>query len=90
VIERVGPFDEKLHLTMDYDYSLRVGSQYRLWVTNQALASFRVHSASKSAAIRAHFNEDLAVAQRYARSKFLVDLHRLHNQVIIFSYSRMK
>jgi GT2 family glycosyltransferase len=90
VIERVGPFDEELHLTMDYDYSLRVGSQYRLWVINQALASFRVHSASKSAAIRAHFNEDLAVAQRYAHSKFLLNLHRLHNQLIIASYLSME
>src|SRR5512136_340290 len=39
VIQQVGPFDEKLHLTMDYDYSLRVGSRYRLWVINDTLAS---------------------------------------------------
>jgi glycosyltransferase involved in cell wall biosynthesis len=90
VIQRVGVFDEKLHLTMDYDYSLRVGSQYKLWVINDTLASFRVHSASKSASIIEHFNEDLAVAQKYARSKFLVNLHRLHNQLIIFSYLSMK
>jgi glycosyltransferase involved in cell wall biosynthesis len=90
VIQRVGPFDEELHLTMDYDYSLRVGGRYKLWVLNAPLASFRVHPASKSASIRAHFDEDLAVARKYARSKLLVNLHRLHNQLIIHSYLNMK
>ena len=90
VVQKVGAFDEKLHLTMDYDYSLRVGSQYRLWVINEPLAAFRVHSASKSTSIIEHFDEDLAVAQKYARSKTLVNLHRLHNRLITFSYLNMK
>jgi glycosyltransferase involved in cell wall biosynthesis len=86
VIRRIGSFNEELHLAMDYDYSLRVGKQYRLWVVNDYLASFRVHSGSKSALIRDHFNEDLAVARKYVQSKLLINLHRFHNQLIIFSY----
>ena len=90
VIQQIGPFDENLHLTMDYDYSLRVGKQYNLYVLNEYLAAFRVHPASKSEEVRKHFDEDLAIAQRHTRSGFLVGLHRLHNQLIIFSYLRMQ
>jgi GT2 family glycosyltransferase len=86
VVKQIGPFDEGLHYSMDYDFSLRVGRQYRLWVLNDYLASFRIHSASKSASISSHFNTDLSIAQRYTQSRFQVGLHRLHNQLIIFSY----
>jgi glycosyltransferase involved in cell wall biosynthesis len=86
IVKRIGSFDEGLHLTMDYDYSLRVGKQYKLWIINDYLASFRVHDASKSAFIHDHFNEDLSIAQRYTRSYLQIRLHRLHNQLIISSY----
>ena len=90
VIEQIGLFNEDLHLTMDYEFSLRVGTKYKLWVTNQTLASFRIHSASKSTYIVEHFDEDLAVARRYARSNFQVYLHRLHNKLITLSYLQMQ
>ena len=86
VIERVGLFDENLDYSMDYDYSLRVGQYFRLWVINDYLASFRVHPASKSGRIREHFDTDLAISKRYSRSRFLHGLHRLHNSIIVGIY----
>ena len=86
VVKRIGSFDESLHYSMDYDYSLRVGKQYRLWVMNDTLASFRIHPSSKSSSISDHFNTDLSIAQRHTRSGFQVGLHRLHNQLIISMY----
>ena len=86
VIERIGPFDETLHYSMDYDYSLRVGKLFKLWVMKDTLASFRIHPSSKSGQIEDHFNTDLSIARRYARSGFQVGLHRLHNKLIISSY----
>jgi len=90
VVERIGPFDETLHYSMDYDYSLRVGKEYQLWVMNDTLASFRIHPSSKSGQIEDHFNTDLSIAQRYSKSGFQVGLHRLHNQLIISAYSLMQ
>ncbi len=86
LIDRAGPFDESLHFSMDYDFSLRIGKLTRLWVMDDYLARFRIHPASKSGLIRDHFNTDLSIARRYAHSKLQIILHRLHNQVIILSY----
>lgn len=86
LVHQVGLLNEDLHLAMDYDYSLRIARHHKLWVINDYLASFRVHSNSKSTLIREHFSEDLAVAQKYTRSGFILNLHRLHNQLIVFSY----
>ncbi len=90
VINRIGSFNENLHLAMDYEYSLRVGKLFKLWVIDDYLASFRIHEASKSALITNHFSEDLFVAERYARSHLQVALHRLHNYLITFYYLRMQ
>ena len=88
-IEKVGPFDEKLHYSLDYDFSLRVGKDFKLWVLKDYLAAFRIHPSAKSRLIHDYFNEDLSIAQKYTRSNFLVGLHRLHNQLIIFAYTKM-
>lgn len=90
VIEKVGLFDESQYFAMDYDYSLRVGQFFRLHVLNDYLAAFRVHPASKSSLIRDHFNDDLAIARRYSRPRFLSTVHRLHNEMIIMIYKRLQ
>jgi len=90
VVMQIGLFDENLHTTMDYDYSLRVGKLYKLWVINDYLASFRIHAASKSEQVREHFDEDLLTAKRYTRSNCQIGLHHLHNRLIISSYLLMQ
>jgi glycosyltransferase involved in cell wall biosynthesis len=89
-LETVGYFDESLHYTMDYDYWLRLGQQYRLHVVRQYLARFRVHPSSKGGtAAPAQFDSELAVARRYMRSGALLTLHRLHAQLIVTAYARL-
>jgi glycosyltransferase involved in cell wall biosynthesis len=88
VVEKVGLFDESLHYSMDYDYSLRVGQHFKLNFLNAYLASFRIHGASKSDSIRSHFGADLGIASRYAKSPLLRWLHKMHNNLIIFMYER--
>jgi glycosyltransferase involved in cell wall biosynthesis len=90
VIEKVGLFDERLHFSMDYDYSLRVGQHFKLWVINDYLAAFRIHPASKSGQIRDHFNTDLSIAKRYSRSRLLINLHSFHNSLIVAAYQYMQ
>lgn len=87
VIDQIGFFDESLHFTMDYDYSLRVGRLFKLWVVDSYLASFRIQPGSKSRRFRDHFNADLETARRYTNSKLVYDLHRLHNAMIVCIYN---
>lgn len=87
VIEKVGFFDENLRYAMDYDYSLRVGRYFKLYVLPDYLASFRIHSSSKAgSSANAQFDADLQIARRHASSPLLASLHAFHNKVIIAIY----
>jgi glycosyltransferase involved in cell wall biosynthesis len=87
VLEKVGNFDETLQFAMDYDYSLRVGRHYKLFVLPRYLARFRVHPASKAGAT-AHnqFDADLKIACSHTDSVILRWLHARHNRLIVNIY----
>jgi glycosyltransferase involved in cell wall biosynthesis len=87
VIEKVGDFNENLHFAMDYDYSLRVGKHYKLWVLPRYLARFRVHSTSKAgASAHGQFDTDLKIACSHTDSALIRRLHAWHNTFIIGVY----
>lgn len=87
IMNEVGFFDESLFYTLDYDYSLRVGKNNRLWVINDYLASFRIHPASKTTCSTVkQFNSDFDVAKQYTSSMFLKTLHQFHNSIIVAVY----
>jgi glycosyltransferase involved in cell wall biosynthesis len=87
VVDEVGLFDEALRYAMDYDFFLRVGQRYRLWVLHDYLASFRVHEESKGVtSASAQFEEDLASARRYVSSPILVGMHGLSNWIVVTLY----
>jgi glycosyltransferase involved in cell wall biosynthesis len=85
--EAIGYFDEKWHYTMEYDYWLRLSQGYQLWLINDILANFRIHSTSKSMlGSQAQFAEDLLVARCYTESRLIIKLHDLHNRLIMAVY----
>ena len=86
IVNKIGLFDDSLYFTMDYDYSLRVGREFKLFLVNDYLADFRIHPASKSVKIRDHFNADYLIASKYINIKFLKILHKLHNELVILAY----
>lgn len=87
VVERIGPFDEQWQYAMDYDYSLRVGRHFRLWVLHEPLACFRWHAASKAgSSAHAQFEVDLEITKKHVSSPLLVGLHALHNTMIVAAY----
>jgi glycosyltransferase involved in cell wall biosynthesis len=89
VYEQLGPLDERLHYTMDYEYWLRIGEHYPLQALPQNLAAFRLHASSKSGTTaRKQFLEQYQVALRYHPPAWLRWLHRLHNGLSILVYSR--
>jgi glycosyltransferase involved in cell wall biosynthesis len=87
VVDKVGVFDESLRYAMDYDYSLRVGRHFALWVIDDYLASFRIHPSSKAgSSANAQFDTDLEIAKKHVSSPVLRGLHALHNAVIVGAY----
>ncbi len=54
VFEKVGPFDESFHYTMDYEYWLRISREFRIGFVDETLAAFRIHEASKSGSLMVH------------------------------------
>jgi glycosyltransferase involved in cell wall biosynthesis len=87
VVDKVGPFDESLRYAMDYDYSLRVGRHYKLWVLHEYLANFRIHSTSKAgSSANAQMDADLEIARRHVSSPLLRGLHALSNALIVMTY----
>lgn len=89
---RVGPLDESLNYTMDYDLWLRLSAAANPVVINVVLAQFRIHPGSKSGAVRREqFDEGYRVACRYAahdRASRLV--HRFNVEKIVWAYRVMR
>jgi glycosyltransferase involved in cell wall biosynthesis len=54
LMDRIGPFDERLHACMDFDYLLRLGHVPFVHI-NLPVASFRMSGAGKSSTIRSRF-----------------------------------
>jgi glycosyltransferase involved in cell wall biosynthesis len=91
---QVGPLDESLHWTMDYDLWLRMGRLSPPLILNdeQPLARFRLHSQSKSGQVdRRQFDEGYAVALRYLDGDWMSRwAHRLNVEKIVAAYRVMR
>lgn len=90
VISKIGFFDQKLDYAMDYDYWLRTIKIYKLGYIDRYLASYRIHSQSKSGS-----NFAALLAEGYQVSKshsgvFLSGIHRIHDFITLFGYKIMR
>lgn len=90
--EQVGPLDETLYYTMDYDLWLRMGGQGDPLVMDQVLAQFRLHSGSKSGEVnREQFDEQYRVALRYFQGDTVSRwVHRLNVEKVVWAYRLMQ
>jgi len=90
--ERVGPLDESLHWTMDYDLWLRMGKLTTPFILDRVLARFRLHGSSKSGRVdRRQFDEGYRVARRYlGRDWASRAAHRLNVEKIVWAYRVMR
>lgn len=85
--EKVGPFNETLHFTLDYEYWLRMAVNYRLHITPQYLSSFRVYAHSKGGkAAKEQFLSEYEVSKCFTQSSILLGLHKLHTCLILLAY----
>lgn len=88
-LQKVGYLNEDLHYTMDYEYWLRLGKEYRLNVLNRDLASFRIHGLSKSGTTpNKQFDEELKVAKFFGNNNHIF-LHKLHRFITVTIYEKL-
>jgi glycosyltransferase involved in cell wall biosynthesis len=89
---RVGPLDESLHYTMDYDLWLRMGREAPPLVSDRVLARFRLHGGSKTGQVnRGQFDEQYRVACRYfAGDRASRWVHRFNVEKIVWAYRVMR
>lgn len=94
LIGELGLFDINNHLTMDYEYWLRIGVKYIPGFIDSYLARFRLHSTSKSTtSFHAASMEALEIARKYAVSqnkRYLIPLQYLSYLLVISTYSLLK
>jgi len=86
--EQVGPVDQALNWTMDYDLWLRLSALGDPIILEQDLAAFRLYQESKTGSFqRAQYDEGYRVACRYLPG-WSVDrvCHRLNVEKIVWSY----
>jgi glycosyltransferase involved in cell wall biosynthesis len=89
--QSVGPLDESLVYTMDYDLWLRMAHQCAPLILNQPLAKFRVHTASKSrGGHREQFHEGYRVACRYEIDRLSQIIHRINVEKIVLGYTALR
>jgi glycosyltransferase involved in cell wall biosynthesis len=90
--EQVGPLDESLHWTMDYDLWLRMAQRSAPLILDQVLARFRLHGTSKSGQVdRRQFDEGYRVACRYVDGDWVSRLaHRANVEKIVWAYRAMR
>jgi len=87
VLKKIGFFNEKEHLCMDYEYWLRIAEKYDLTIISDYLAGFRVHGASKSTKeVYRHFQEELGVIKKFTGNPFVLGLHYLNFLSILAGY----
>jgi glycosyltransferase involved in cell wall biosynthesis len=90
--QSVGPVDESLHFTMDYDLWLRMGKAAAPLIIDEPLAQFRLHAGSKSGRVdRRQFDEGYEVACRYFDADRVSRIaHRLNVEKIVWAYRVMR
>jgi glycosyltransferase involved in cell wall biosynthesis len=90
--QKIGPLDESLHWTMDYDLWLRMAEKSEPMILKDTLARFRVRGDSKSqGGRRGQFTEGYQVACRYCREDWMSRLvHRVNVEKIVWGYTTMR
>ena len=89
---QVGPLDESLHYTMDYDLWLRMGRETPPAFVDRVLAQFRLHETSKTGRVdRGQFDEQYRVACRYVGRDWVSrGVHRFNVEKIVWAYRVMR
>ncbi len=88
VMKEVGLFDVILPYEMDYDYWLRIGKKFPLFIIEKPLSAFRLHEYSKSGFQYANqFKEEIDVLKKHKIGKGMILVHTIHNKLVVLLYN---
>lgn len=89
--KEIGYMNEKEHLSMDYEFWLRIGQRYPAGVMDMYLANFRMYDTSKSGSqATPQFKDSLRIAQKFSGgARVPILLHRINYYKIVGIYTVM-
>ncbi|MFH1457249.1 MAG: glycosyltransferase family 2 protein [Patescibacteria group bacterium] len=89
IVSDVGYLSEHQHLSMDYEYWLKIGCKNLLHVIPSYLADFRVSQDNKSSMnFKKQLKEEYQIANNFIKNKWwLRYFHWIHFNLIIFIYN---
>ena len=91
LIEKIGYFDESLTYVMDYDYWMRAFKIQKPVIIHSVISSFRIHNESKGGSqFVQQFRDEIQIVRKNTNNPFILGLHWLLNQMIIFIYKIIK
>ena len=91
IFTEFGEFNEDLHLTMDYDYWMRIIKKYPPHIISSPLSAFRIHGDSKGGTIfEKQFAEEYSTAKKHGVKGIPLLLHKIHNIAIVKVYKLIK
>lgn len=89
--QKIGPFDEKLHYVMDYDYWLRMSKLYRPHDLKLPISGFRSQPDSKSETARGKLMaEGNQILKYHGATDLELKLHQAHSDVVRLIYNLIK
>jgi len=88
---QIGCFDESLKFVMDYDYWLRAYNLSKPKIIEEPISGFRIHKQSKGGSqYKNQFREEYLICKRHTKNPLLKLFHKIHNELIVFSYNLIK
>jgi len=90
LMNEIGYFKEDLKYCMDYHYWIRITRKNRIYIINDHLVNYKIHSGSnRGSSYRKLFKEDYRVVRTYFKNIFILFLHYIHNIMTVFIYDRI-
>lgn len=87
VLDLAGIFNEQYHLSMDYDYWLRLWQIGDPGYIDEYIASFRIHENSKGYNyFKKQMEESTGIIRKFSKSGIIPLLHQLHDTITLQTY----
>lgn len=90
ILRKVGLLNERLHLTMDYEWYLRLNKYFTFYFIDEVLSNDRTHDNSKSNKFREdQYNESIRVSRRYWNENYLRYLLLFYSNLLLKYFYRI-
>lgn len=84
LIDEVGFFDEMLNSAEDWDYWIRISTQFKLGFLNKSLAYYRQHIDGISKNMKVQLNQELLVLKKHILNSSILD--KAEKEIILWNH----